>query len=62
MRTKSMHTFMQKKNITSSYNKITIGMLYKANVKLYRAQYSQNLFQTELFKFIGIIRHLIFKH
>ena len=29
-----MHTFMQKKNITNNYNKITIGMLYKANVKL----------------------------
>ena len=37
MRTKNMHTFMQKKNkknITNNSNKITTGMLYKANVKL----------------------------
>ena len=34
MRTKDMHTFMQKKNITNNYNKITTGMLYKAKCQI----------------------------
>ena len=29
-----MHTFMQKKNITNNYNKITTGMLYKAKCQI----------------------------
>ena len=40
-------------------------MFCKANVKLYRAQCSQNLSQIELFKPITLvrtIRHIIFKH
>ena len=52
MRTKNMNTLMQmKKYVTNNYYKITIIMLYKANVKNYRAQYSQNLSQSELVKF-----------
>ena len=55
MRTKNMHTFMQMKNTLQT---IIIRLQLVCCIKLmsnYKAQYSQNLSQTELFKFIILV-------
>ena len=59
MRTNNMHTFMQKKTLQT----IIIRLRLECYIKLmsnYRAQYSQNLSQTETIQvyYIGIIRHI----
>ena len=49
-----MHTFMQKKTLQT----IIIRLRLECCIKLmsnYRAQYSQNLSQTELFKFTILV-------
>ena len=54
MRTKNMHTFMQKKTLQT----IIIRLRLECCIKLmsnYSAQYSQNLSQTELFKFTILV-------
>ena len=55
MRTKNMHTFMLMKNTLQA---IIIKLRLVCSIKLisnYRAQYSQNLSQTELFKFTLLV-------